>query len=499
MALIFTNVITFMLTAFKIMMNTQRFFLSALVVLSVAVAVHGQSSWPHGRLTVTPDGHYLQYEDGTPFFWLGDTAWELFHRLTREEIMQYLDNRKDKGFNVVQAVVLAEMDGLYRPNRYGDIPLIDQDPKKPNEHYFELVDDVLQMAYERQLFIGLLPTWGDKVTRMWGGGPEVFTTENAYHYGHWLGKRYQKKENIIWILGGDRPAIHDSVDTRPVWHEMARGILEATNGKALLSYHISGGSSTSQQIHDEAWLHVNMMQSGHGSGHDVPVWTWITRDRAMVPTKPTLDSEPNYEDHPVNPWPHWDPKDGYFDDYDVRKQTYRSVFAGACGVTYGHHSIWQFWSEREEKINHANRYWTEALDRPGAFQVGYLRRLIESRPFLNRIPDQSIIVSGQGEKGAHMRAFRDGAGNYLMVYIPQGRTVTVDVSSLKARALRGWWFNPATAEAIDIGMLDHSRLLECTTPTLGFGNDWVLVIDRVEAGASMGIRETRTRKTGYSW
>ncbi len=456
--------------------------LLALVVAASTFAYSREKSL-HGRLMVATNGHYLQYEDGTPFFWLGDTAWELFHRLTREEIGQYLDNRKEKGFNVIQAVVLAEMDGLFRPNQYGDIPLIDQDPEKPNESYFQLVDDVMQMANERQLFMGLLPTWGDKVTRMWGGGPEVFTVENAYHYGLWLGDRYRKKENVIWILGGDRPAIHDSVDTRPIWRAMARGILETTDGEALISYHISGGEqSTSQQIHDEPWLDVNMMQSGHGSGHDVPVWDWITRDRALAPTKPTLDAEPNYEDHPVNPWPQWNPENGYFDDYDVRKQTYRSVFAGACGVTYGHHSIWQFWSEREEKINHADRYWTEALDRPGAFQVGYLRRLIESRPFADRIPDQTIIVNGQGEKGQHIRAFRDGAGGYLMAYIPQGRTITVDVSALNAGALRGWWFNPATAETVDIGSVEHTRALELTTPTVGFGNDWVLVVDCVAAG-----------------
>ncbi|RQP11111.1 glycoside hydrolase family 140 protein [Parapedobacter defluvii] len=464
-------------------MNPLRTLLPALAAFSIATAAYGQTNWEHGRLQVTPDGHYLQYEDGTPFFWLGDTAWELFHRLTREEIAQYLDNRKAKGFNVIQAVVLAEMDGLKRPNQYGDIPLADQDPEKPNESYFQLVDEVITSAYERQLFIGLLPTWGDKVTRMWGGGPEIFTTENAYHYGSWLGNRYKDRENIIWILGGDRPAIHDSVDTRPVWRAMANGILDATGGQALLSYHISGGpNSTSQQIHDEPWLHVNMMQSGHGSGHDVPVWEWITRDRERAPTKPTLDSEPNYEDHPVNPWPAWDPKNGYFNDYDVRKQTYRSVFAGACGVTYGHHSIWQFWSEREEKINHADRYWTEALDRPGAFQVGYLRQLIESRPFKDRVPDQTIVAGGQGKKGEHIRAFRDRRRSYLMIYIPQGRDITVNTSALKAGALRGWWFNPATAETTDLGTLNRTGELQLVAPTQGFGKDWVLVIDHAAAG-----------------
>lgn len=468
-----------------------RSLIPAFVALTITVAAYGQEKWPHGRLQVTPDGHYLQYEDGSPFFWLGDTAWELFHRLTKEEIQHYLDNRKAKGFNVIQAVILAEMDGLHRPNQYGDVPLINQHPEKPNESYFQLVDDVIASAYERKLFIGLLPTWGDKVTRMWGVGPEIFTTENAYRYGNWLGNRYKDRENIIWILGGDRPAIHDSVDTRPIWQAMAKGILEATDGKALLSYHISGGAhSTSQQIHDEPWLHINMMQSGHGSGHDVPVWEWITRDRALTPTKPTLDSEPNYEDHPVNPWPNWDPKNGYFDDYDVRKQTYRSVFAGACGVTYGHHSIWQFWSEREEKINHANRYWTEALDRPGAFQVGYLRQLIESRPFVDRLPDQTIVVDGQGEKGQHIRAFKDGKGSYLMVYIPLGGTIAVNTLVLKADTLRGWWFNPATAETIDLGTLSRGGELQLTTPTQGLNNDWVLVIDDVAAGYPIPVFST---------
>src|SRR5690606_23459870 len=185
------------------------------------------------------------------------------------------------------------MDGLYQPNQYGDIPLIDQDPEKPNESYFELVDDVVQMADERQLFMGLLPTWGDKVTSMWGTGPEVFTAEKAYSYGRWLGSRYKRRENIIWIVGGGRPAIHDPVEPRPAWRGMAGGTPEATHAKALVSYHIAGGEhSTPHPSQTEPWLHVNMMHSGHGSGHDVPVWEWIMRDRAMVPTKPTRDSEP---------------------------------------------------------------------------------------------------------------------------------------------------------------------------------------------------------------
>jgi hypothetical protein len=444
-------------------------------------SVFGQNNWQYGQIKVSANGHYLCYDDGTPFFWLGDTGWELFHRLKLQEIAIYLDNRQQKGFNVIQAAILAEIDGLRKPNQYGEVPLENLDPTTPNEKYFQFVDTVVKLASSKGLYMGLLPTWGDKVTQLWGVGPVVFNPENAYIYGLWIGKRYNDFQNIIWILGGDRPPMKDSIDWRPIWRNMAKGILDGTNNRALITYHPWGGDmSTSQYIHNEAWLDLNMIQSGHGGGHDVPIWNLVQRDFDLIPTKPTLDAEPNYEDHPVNPWPTWNPENGYYRDYDVRKQAYRSVFAGACGVTYGHHSVWQFWSSREEKINYADRYWTEAINRPGAFQVGYLKMLIESRPQLNRIPDQSIIVKGQGEKGEHICAFRDSAGSYEMIYIPVGKTITINTSFINSERLNAWWFNPRTAESIRIGSIANQSIMDFTTPTLGFENDWVLIIDNAK-------------------
>ncbi|HEY0057888.1 MAG TPA: DUF4038 domain-containing protein, partial [Flavisolibacter sp.] len=157
------------------------------------------------QLRVSDNKRFLVTEGGKPFFWLGDTAWELFHRLSREEADMYLKDRADKGFTVIQAVALAELDGLHDPNPYGEVPLLNDDPAKPREAYFQHVDYIINKANDYGLHIALLPTWGDKIFKdRWGKGPEIFNLANAKVYGRWLGRRYKNKRNIIWVLGGDR-------------------------------------------------------------------------------------------------------------------------------------------------------------------------------------------------------------------------------------------------------------------------------------------------------
>ena len=460
-----------------------RFLLFYICFFFEVLQLNAQSIWNHGRLTVAKNGHDLIFEDGFPFFWLGDTGWELFHRLTIPEISFYLDNRASKGFNVIQAVVLAEFDGLRKPNRNGNLPFHNEDPSQPNEAYFMQIDSVVRLAYDRGLFIGLLPTWGDKITKNWGEGPVIFDSITAYKYGKWMGNRYKNNLNIIWILGGDRPAKNDSNDWRPIWRAMATGIKEATVNKCLITYHPSGGSySTSQWINLESWLDMNMIQSGHGGGHDVACWDLIKRDWNMSPTKPTLDAEPNYEDHPVNPWPKWNPENGYYRAYDVRKQLYRSVFAGACGVTYGHHAVWQFMSANEEAVNYPDRGWINALDRPGAFQSGYLKKLIESRPYINRIPDSTLIIESAGIKGNHIEAFRAGDNSYAMIYLPVGRMITLNTDFLKHMEIMIWWFNPKDHTVVKGGVIQKKPTLSLTAPSTGFDNDWILVVDDATFG-----------------
>ncbi len=429
------------------------------------------------RITVSDNQRFLVTETGEPFFWLADTVWEIFHRLTSEEAAFYLENRRRKGFNVIQAVALAEFDGLHTPNAYGEYALVDDDPARPNEAYFRHVDEVIRMAAEHGIYVSLLPTWGDKVTHLWGKGPVVFNEDNARVYGRWLGERYRGDSNVIWVLGGDRPAYDDTHDYRPIWRAMAAGIDEGVGQHVIKTYHPSGKHSSSEWLHEEEWLDFNMMQSGHGSGRSTPVWEMIAHDYALTPAKPVVDAEPNYEDHPVNPWPDWDPSNGYFRADDVRRQSYRSVFAGGCGITYGHHTMWQFSGDRYEAINHADRPWQDAIDRPAAGQMLHLRRLMEAHSFLSRIPDQSILLFDGGERGEYRTATRDSEGSYALVYLPTPQPVAVRLDWAAGSAVYAAWYNPRSGGAQTIGKFSTNSEVTFTPPV--DGPDWVLVLESI--------------------
>lgn len=426
-----------------------------------------------GMLRVSDNGRFLIHEDGSPFLYLGDTAWELFHRLNREEADFYLENRAQKGFTVIQAVVLAEHGGLTEPNAFGDLPLIDNDLSKPDEGYFKHVDYVVNSAAEKGLFIGMLPTWGDKVVKAWGQGPDGFiNAPNAAAWGRFLGARYADADNIIWILGGDRTA-EGYVE---VWREMARGIRERDGGRHLITYHPQGGQASSKWLHDEPWLDFNMVQSGHGQKNG-PNYQMIGRDYNLEPVKPCMDGEPRYEDHPVR----WKPEEGWFDDHDVRQAAYWALFAGAHGHTYGCHDVWQFFQRDRKPISSARTPWREAMDLPGACQMQHVRKLMESRPFLLRVPDQELIADGQGEGIDHVQATRGSDGSYAFIYLPTGKPARVRMDRIGGD-VQAWWFDPQEGSATSIGRFPNVGTREFTPPSSGRGSDWVLVLDDAARG-----------------
>lgn len=424
----------------------------------------------HGRLEVSENKRFLVFEDGTPFFYLGDTGWELFHRLNKEETEKYLENRRAKGFTVIQAVVLAELDGLNTPDRSGERPLIDNDPLKPNIRYFENVDWVIKKAQEKGLFIGLLPTWGDKVDKKWGIGPVIFNKENAYKYGQWIGTRYKDFPNIIWINGGDRVG---GGENKLIWDAIGEGI-KSVDKDHLMTFHPGGGRSSSEWFQNSDWLDFNMSQTSHGQRSYAIYKQIIEHDYNLIPVKPCFDGEPRYEDHPVN----WNPEVlGWFDDADVRQALYWDLFTGGFGHTYGCHPIWQFLAPSREAVGLAHHNWYDVLDLPGACDLIHARRLLESRPFLSRIPDQSLIVPAYYPETDYVVATR-GKG-YAFIYFPTGWSAEINLDKIGVKILKAFWFDPRTGESKLVDTIKGTGTRKFTPPTGGRGNDWILVLDDV--------------------
>ena len=449
------------------------------------------------KLQVSESKRYLETTDGKPFLWIGDTAWELFHRLNREEAVEYLKNRKAKGINVIQAVVLAERDGLRTPNPYGAVPFKDFDPTLPNEAYFEHVDFIVNEAEKLGLFIGMLPTWGDKIySEHPGAGPIVFNKENAKVYGEFLGKRYKEKP-IVWILGGDRNVANNEV--LEIWRSMAAGLKKGDNGNHLITYHPRGASSSSQMLHNESWLDFNMYQSGHDK-HFNNVYFYAERDYQLKPLKPTLDGEPAYEDIALKFWEHIDfskgekervPKgvldsdgliqdkshfkNGFFDDYDVRVHAYWNFLAGACGYTYGNNAIWQMFKKGEGSAIPALFDWRESMDRPGAFDLQHVRTLLEDK-FYKIVPDPSVIAGKAGEGENRIAAASATDGSFILVYLAKGQTVQVDLKKMDGK-VKARWFEPGEGKYIKTGNYKMKEIVTFTPPDSGMGRDWILVLE----------------------
>jgi hypothetical protein len=475
-----------------------------ILIFVLSFSLFAQKNLNIEKLQVSQNGHYLQYENGRPFFWLGDTAWELIHRLNREEVVSYLTTRKEQGFNVIQTVLLSEFDGLTVPNAYSSLPFIKGDPskllvmprndsiKKDEYDYWDHADFIIKKAAELGIYIGLLPCWGEYVIPR--EGKAIFNTEiEAYTYGNFLGKRYHEDKNIIWILGGDRLP-DERANGLNLWRAMAKGIADGINslndfnGKTdysntLMTYHCY--VSSSKWFQTDKWLNINMWGSYHSDYSIARAYEQSFDDWMLPNPKPTINGEPAYEDHHVN----WMENENSFTAYDVRQIAYWSIFAGACGHTYGCNPVWQFYDKERKPITFVHTFWQQALKDEGATQMKYLKNLILSRPVIERVPDQSIISKGEGFGSNHCIATR--GKSYLFVYIPTGYPVTIQMGKISGDTVKACWYNPRNGESTVIGRFNNSGQIEFAPPGIskelewlktGRGCDWVLVLDDSKTG-----------------
>ncbi|MCA9168133.1 MAG: glycoside hydrolase family 140 protein, partial [Planctomycetales bacterium] len=286
-------------------------------------------------------------------------------------------------------------------------------------------------------------------------------------------------KQLVWILGGDRNVDNDT--HRAIIRAMAKGLSEGDGGAHLMTFHPRGGGGSSQYFHDDAWLSFNMRQNGHNVEFNRNYQKTL-EDYNRQPTKPVIDGEPIYEDHPIS---FKADDNGHSIAADVRRPLYWDLFTGACGHTYGHHSVWQMWQPGRGPINRPLMPWYEAIHQPGANQMQFGRRLIELRPQLNRIPDDAVIVADEiqssvpGTGRYRFCATRDADGSYAFVYVPVGRKFKVRMDKITGTEVVAHWYNPRTGQFSFIGNFSNVGEREFESPTPGEVLDWILVLDDV--------------------
>lgn len=433
-----------------------------------------------GEIEVAPGGRYLQYADGRPFFWLGDTAWLMFKRLTREEAEAYLEDRRSKGFNVIQAMVLHSADDV---NAYGAAALVDDDPGRPRTtpgadltkegeyDFWDHVDWIVDKAAEKDLYVGMVAAWGSNVRS------GKLDEDNVETYTRFLVERYGGRPNIVWITGGDTRGDRETA----VWQRMG-ALFHELDSDSLVTFHPFGRTQSSTWFHQEPWLDFNMFQSGHRryDQDDTPEpkgednWRYVAEDRAKQPPKPTIDGEPSYEGIPQGLH---DPAEPYWTDADARRYAWWSVFAGAAGHTYGHSAVMQMHKpDHGEGAYGVRETWEEAIDAPGAEQVQHLKSLMLSRSYFDRIPDQSLIAGENGDRYDRVIATR--GPNYAYLYTYSGRPFSVRLGGLPSAKVRASWYDPRTGSSQDVGEFDNVGERSFDPPGEPIpGNDWVLVLE----------------------
>jgi hypothetical protein len=434
-------------------------------------------------LKISENKRFIVDENNKPFSWLGDTGWLLFLKLNREEAEKYIADRQQKGFNVIQVMVLHDV--KHAVNAYGDSALFNGDVAKPNltgnnsiiddkrYGYWDHVDYIIDLAAKHGIYMALVPVWGSNVKS------GLVSREQAKVYATFLAKRFKEKQNIIWLNGGDIKG-SDSTET---W-KIIGNTLRANDPRHLITFHPYGRHSSSFWFHNEKWLDFNMFQSGHrhytqdtlpNEQHFGPDnWKYPLHDLALSPAKPTLDGEPSYEQIP---WGLHDSLQPYWNENDIRRYAYWETFAGGCGFTYGHNSVMQFYKPTDKsKAYGAKKYWYDAINDPGAAQMVYLKKLIMAHSYLDRIPDQSVIFGDPGWKYNYITATR--GKNFILVYTYTGRKFSLNMGKIPGKKVKASWYNPRNGENSQIAIVGNEGVADFMPPGKEQeGNDWVLILE----------------------
>ncbi len=412
-------------------------------------------------LSVSENQRYLVDAEGKPFLYQADTPWFLFFKLTLPEVREYMQARKEQGFNTLQ-IMLTGGKGL--KNIYGELPFHNNyDLAQPNEKFFQRVDSIVVEAQNQSLLLALVPLWSgccrtDYAGQDVDGNPLPLNrngVEKARAYGEWVGNRYGNYDHIIWVMGGD----NDPFNAMEEIEVMADG-LHRTSNNQLFTYHASSTHSSTDVFPNADWLDVSMVYT-YFRGFN-KAWNKIQPDVYEVcydeyqktPVKPFFLGESTYEGE----------HDEWGSALQARKQAYWAVLSGATGHAYGSPN----WHLRDD--------WRNVLQFPGAESLKHLPPLIKSFGWPNLQPDWlgTFIIRGDGGYATNdyaITAFLADSSR-AVTYVPSGRELQLNLSEMSGKTVELSWFNPRSGNTISINTYSFSAKPTITTPDQ---QDWILL------------------------
>ena len=343
----------------------------------------------HGPLKVSDDGHYLAHADGTPFFWLVDTAWNGALKSSGEDWARFLDDRVKKSFTGIQYVVTqwrtayANAEGLKAYEGYETIRI--------NPKFFERIEERTQAVNGKGLLAVpvLLWTLGSREHNP-GQLPEDQAILLAKYMIARLGAYH-----VSWFLPGDGNYFGDSVDR---WKRIGRAVFDQP-GHATATLHPQGMQWPWDAFLGEKWVSYLGYQSGHGD--DGRTLEWIYKGPPaqkwnLQPIRPVINLEPPYEDHIA-----YQSRQRHT-AYTVRRATYWSLLnAPTAGASYGAHGVWSWEAKPNTPQEHGGtgvaKPWHEAMALPGSTSMKHMADLFTSIDWWRLRPDDSLVAIDQAQ------------------------------------------------------------------------------------------------------
>jgi hypothetical protein len=437
------------------------------------VAAGGKTSFTkHGPVQVAPDGRYLMHQDGTPFFFLSDTAWNGALLSTREDWSLYTKERTRQKFTAVQWVATQ-----WRAAPTGDLnkQLAYTGPVNRlaiNPAFFQRLDEKVEALTQAGLLSVPVMLWAING----GANPTInpgvsLPEDQAVLLARYMVARWGANP-VVWILAGDSDYRGDKAER---WRKIGRAVFDGIP-HAPVTMHPGGMQWVWNEFSDEKWYDIVGYQSGHGDNLEALKWLAegpLTRDWTRLPHKPFINLEPPYEDHVA-----YQTKRKITADFTRRAIYWSLLNAPTAGSSYGGHGVWGWDDGTKPPTDHPGtgtpQPWQKALKLPGAEQMKFARDFLTTNDFWRLRPAPMFVVNQPGlqSPGKYISVARTDQKDIMVVYVPEERSVELKLDALPPAPSVGW-FNPRTGEGSPaVGVVTETT---CQFPTPAEG-DWVLLL-----------------------